>query len=253
MRLEGMTAVITGGASGFGAEGVAVFAREGARVVVGDLDLDRAEAVVAEVASSGGEAVAVRADVTVEADCRRLAETAAESFGGIDVVWANAGLGVPDLSITDTSVELFRQVMEVNALGPWLTIREALPFLNEESSALITASLGGLRGRPLMSSYQASKGAAVMLARSLAIELAPRTRVNAICPLAADTPMMQTFLANREESHDEVLGAVAAAVPMARIAKPRDVALTALFVASKESGMLTGQAFPVDGGVTARA
>lgn len=251
MRLEGLSAIITGGASGFGAGGVAAFAREGAKVVIADLDLERAEQVAAEIQGSGGEACAVLADVTSEEDCRKMAETAAERYGGIDVVWANAGLGTPEIPLADTDPGLTLKTLEVNAFGPWLTIRAALPFLNENSSAIITASLGGLKARPLFSAYQASKGAAVMLARSLAVELAPRTRVNAICPLAADTPMMDTFLANRGETHEEALRKVASVVPLQRLATPEDVAGAAVFLASRESGMVTGHALPVDGGAAA--
>ncbi len=252
-RLEGKVATITGAASGFGAAGAIRFAAEGAKVIVADLDEKAGSEVVARITAAGGEAFFLRTDVTQEDDTRRLAEVAMERYGKLDVVWANAGRAHPFLPITEIPLDLFRAVFAVNVLGPFLTIRDSIPALKAagSSSVIITASLSGLKARPNLTAYQASKGAAIMLAKSLAVELAPiGARVNAINPVAGDTPMMNTFLDGIADG-DAARKAVAAALPLGRLAQPDDVANAALFLASDESSLITATDLGVDAGARA--
>ena len=251
MRLDDKVAVITGAGSGMGAEGARMFAREGAKVVVADINDDGGLETVASVQAAGGEATYVHTDVTMEEDCRALAAAAVDRFGGIDIVWANAGIAHPFIPIEQISLDLYHKVMDVNVLGPWLTIREALPALRRADNAavVITASLSGLKARADLSVYQSSKGAAVMLAQSLAMEFAPiGIRVNSVCPVAADTPMLPEFIPNLE---DEARTAISSAIPLGRLATAADVANAALFLASQEAAMVTGLALRVDGGARA--
>ncbi len=253
-RLAGKVATITGAASGFGAAGALMFAREGARVIVADLDEDKGKGVVEAIASAGGEAIFVRTDVTDEKDTRGLAAAAVEHFGKLDIVWANAGIGHGHLPIADIPLELFHKVFDVNVLGPFLTVRDSIPALKAAGSAsvVVTASLSGVKARPNLSAYQASKGAAIMLAKSLAIELAPLgIRVNAINPVAADTPMMDTFVDGMPVSADVARARLAASLPLGRLAVPDDIAAAALFLASDESALITGTSLGVDAGALA--
>lgn len=251
MRLRDKVAVITGAGSGMGAEGARVFAREGARIVVADINDDGGSKTVASVRDAGGEAIYIHADVTIESDCRALAAAAVDRFGQLDIVWANAGIAHPFIPIEEISLDLYHRVMNVNVLGPWLTIRAALPALRKADNAavVITASLSGLKARADLSVYQSSKGAAVMLAQSLAMEFAPiGIRVNSICPVAADTPMLPEFIPNLE---DETRSAISSAIPLGRLATAADVAHAALYLASDEAAMVTGLALRVDGGARA--
>ncbi len=251
MRLRDKVAVITGAGSGMGAEGARVFAREGAKVVVADINDAGGNETVQTVHAAGGEAIYVHTDVTVESDCRALAAAAVDRFGKLDIVWANAGIAHPFIPIEKISLDLYHKVMDVNVLGPWLTIREALPALRkaDNASVVITASLSGLKARADLSVYQSSKGAAVMLAQSLAMEFAPiGIRVNSVCPVAADTPMLPEFIPDLE---DATRRAISSAIPLGRLATAADVANAALYLASEEAAMITGLALRVDGGARA--
>ncbi len=249
-RLAGKVAVITGGASGMGRAGAELFAREGASVVVADINADGAAEVAAGIVAAGGAALHVGVDVGSAEACTQMAQVAADAFGGIDIVWANAGLAQRYTPISDLTEAEFDRQMTVNAKGPWLTIRQALPLLRARGrgSCIITASLSGLKARGDLSAYQASKGAAVMLAKSLSRELAPdRIRVNAICPGFAQTPMSATFLEGTEGIFEQSL----AAVPLGRPVMPEDIAWAGLFLASDEADHITGISLPVDGGTLA--
>ncbi|HEY5477458.1 MAG TPA: SDR family oxidoreductase [Tepidiformaceae bacterium] len=250
-RLAGKVATITGAASGFGAAGAIKFAAEGAKVVVADLNEVKGKEVVEQIRASGGEAFFVRTDVTSEADTIALAAAAVDRYGKLDIVWANAGMAHGSLAIPDISIELFHKVFDVNVLGPFLTVRASIPALQEAqtSSVIITASLSGIKARPNLSAYQASKGAAIMLSRSFAIELAPiGVRVNSICPVAAETPMLPVFLEGMKVDGQHARAGLAAALPLGRLAVPEDIANGALFLASDESSLITGAELNIDAG-----
>lgn len=250
MRLKDKVVVITGAGSGMGRAGATLFASEGAKVVVADIDLAGAEQTVKEVVAAGGEAVAVRMDAGSEQDNAAVIATAVDSYGRLDVVWANAGIPQAFRSILEIQPDEFDLLMAVNARGPWLAARAALPVMREQRSGsfIITASLSGLKGRPDATAYQASKGAAVMLTRSLAREFGrDGIRVNAVCPLATETPMWGKFMEGYLDK-DEAAVEFAKAVPLNRLAYPEDIAKAALFFASDDSEFVSGVNLPVDGG-----
>lgn len=249
-RLAGKTAVITGAANGMGLAGAHLFAAAGANVVLTDLNEDRLRTAVESIESTGGTARYSVGDASSDVDNIRAVADATDNFGGLDIFWANAGIPQEFTSISDTSVEDFDRLMRINARGPWSGARAAKPALKARGggSIVITASLSGIKARADLAAYQASKGAAVMLTRSLARELAPlRIRVNAVCPLAAATQMWEQFL-GPDADIESATAAAAAAVPLGRLTEPEDVANAALFLASDESSFITGVNLPVDGG-----
>lgn len=253
MRLEGKVAVITGAASGFGRAGAVRFAAEGARVVATDLDAAGLDETLALVAKAGGEGVAAVGDVTSAADNEAAVALAVDTYGGLDVMWANAGVPQAFRPITEIDPAEFDRIQAVNARGPWLGARAALPAMRARGggSFVITASLSGLKARPDATAYQASKGAAVMLTKSLSREFAQyNVRVNSVCPLAAETPMWAKFMDNYMDL-DEATKVFSAAVPLGRLATADDIANAALFLASDESSFVTGVNLPVDGGAAA--
>ena len=251
--LENKVALITGAGSGFGKTGAVRFAEEGASVCVADINLAQAEDVAAEIAGKGGKAIAVRCDVADEQDSTDMVEACLDAFGRLDIAWANAGIAQPKQSIEDIALEDFQKVMNVNAQGVWLTLRAAAVALKKSGagSAIVTSSVSGIKGRPGLSAYHASKGAAIMIVRGLAAEWAPdNVRVNGICPIAAETPMLSQFF----ETLDDPSAAVARSksnIPLGRLATPQDVVDCALFLASDRSGMSSGSTLHIDGGVLA--
>ncbi len=249
--LQDKVIIITGGASGMGRAGARLFAEHGARVVVADLNEEQAGETAKEIAAAGGVCRGVRYDATSSAETEQLVATTIGEFGQLDVAWANAGLAAPFSTVEAYDEDLLDRLMAVNVKGPWLMAKHAAPALKESrGSLIITASLSGLKGRANHSGYQAAKGGAVMLTRALAKEFAPAgVRVNSLCPVAADTPMLPKFLdeAGGLMSREEL----AAGIPMGRLATAEDVARAALFFASDLSEFVTGVNLPVDGGTSA--
>jgi 3-oxoacyl-[acyl-carrier protein] reductase len=254
MKLNDKVAVITGGGSGMGRAGAELFAREGARVVVADRDSVAAKEVAATICSQGGEAIAVEADVSTLAGNEAIVASALQSFGGIDVFWANAGVAAPMSPVGEQSIEFFDTLMAVNAKGPWLGARVAMPHMKKRpvASFIITSSLSGFRARPNNSAYSASKGAAIQLTRALSIEFAPEVRVNTVAPVSTETPMLRTFM-QRQDDIEATIAGQRAGVPLGRLALPEDIAKAALFLACDDSEFITGITVPVDGGISARS
>ena len=251
--LTNKTALITGAASGFGRAGALAFAAQGAAVAVVDLDLSACQSVVDEITAQGGRAIALAADVTDEAAATAMVTATTEAFGGLDIVWANAGVAQPKRPIEDISLTEFQRILTVNTQGVWLTLRAAGPALRASGagSAIVTSSVSGVKGRPGLSAYHASKGGAIMIARGLAAEWAPHNvRVNTICPIAADTPMLSTFFETLGDPGDLVEKS-RANIPLGRLATPQDVVDCALYLASDMARMVTGSELHVDGGVLA--
>ena len=248
MRLEGKTAVVTGAASGIG-EAIAVgFSAEGASLVLLDLDVDGLERVAGTLE---GEVVTCAVDVTDAEGVRIAIEQAVARFGRLDVVSHSAGLDQPVSDTLDIDDRLWRRVLDVNAGGTFVTNREAIRAMLPTGGGSIvnTVSDLGYVVVPGLAAYCASKGAALQLTRALAAEYGPRIRVNALCPTMVDTPMGRRSLASRPDPED-YLAAIAAEIPMKRIAKAEDLVGAAIFLASDESSYITGIALPVDGGRT---
>lgn len=246
------TVIITGAASGMGKAGAELFAQHGANVVVADINGAGAHEVADGINADGGSARAHQYDATSSDSSRELVAFAVESFGALHGAWANAGLAAPFSTIEHYDEDLFDRLMAVNVKGPWLLAKHAIAALEATGgSFLITASLSGLKGRANHSGYQAAKGGAVMLARALAKEFAPRgVRANSVCPVAADTPMLDLFV---PEDAAELMdrAQLEAGIPMGRLATAEDVARAALFFISDLSTFVTGVNMPVDGGTAA--
>ena len=250
--LTGRAVIITGAASGMGRAGAELFARHGAHVVVADINGPGAEKVAGAIQQSGGVARAFEYDATSSQASRALVDFAVSSFGALHGAWANAGIAAPFTSIEDYDVDVFDRLFAVNVKGPWLLAKYAITALEATSgSFLITASLSGLKARANHSGYQAAKGGAVMLTRALAKEFAPRqVRVNSLCPVATDTPMLDMFF----QEDATVLtdrNQLEAGIPMGRLGTAEDIAKAALFFMSDLSEFVTGVNLPVDGGQSA--
>lgn len=248
--LESKRVVITGAAANIGRATALLFAREGARVVIGDLD-PRAEETAAAIRSAGGDAAYVETDVTSPADVERLLDGAAERFGGLDVLVNNAGR-LRTGPVADFPLEEWDAILAVNARSCFLGAKFAVPHLRAAGGGSIvnTSSQVGLHGAPGASAYSASKGAIIALTKALALELAAdRIRVNAICPGWIDTSFNDPAIEmlGGREAHADL---VRATIPLGRQGTPDEIAAGMLFLASDLSSYMTGQVLPIDGGVT---
>ena len=243
-RLDGKVAVITGGASGIGESTVRLFVAEGARVVIGDVQAERARALAAEL---GEETRAVVADVREDRDVAGLVATAVDEFGALDVMYNNAGVGMVEGEIADAPEETFDFVTAVNLKGVWLGIKHAARRMRAQGGGVIisTASVAGLGGFERQAIYAMTKAGVISLTRSAAAEGGPHgIRVNCICPGGIVTPLSAPF-PRAEEIMTERFAAVH---PLGRAGRPLDIAQAALWLASDESSLVTGQAIVVDGG-----
>jgi NAD(P)-dependent dehydrogenase (short-subunit alcohol dehydrogenase family) len=247
-RLDGKVAVITGAGGGIGREAALVFSAEGAAVCVADVDREAAD----RTASEAREAIAVEADVADAEAVRDLFRVAAERFGGIDVLYNNAGISpADDASILETEPEAWDRVLAVNARGVYLCCKHGIPYLLERGggSVINVASVVALIGSAASQiGYTASKGAVLALSRELAVEFARRgVRVNTLCPGPVETPLLMRVYGDDPEA----FARRRVHMPMGRLATPREVVNAALFLASDESSYVTGATFVVDGGLTA--
>jgi 3-oxoacyl-[acyl-carrier protein] reductase len=250
MRLSDRVAIVTGAASGIGAASALAMAREGARVLVVDLNEAGAKKTVEQIEKAGGQAAAARADVTRAADNQAVVEQAVARWGRLDVFYANAGVPQWKTDVEDVEEAVFDQIFAVNVKGVWLAAKYALPVMKRQRRGvfLITASTSAIRPRPGGQTYAASKGAVVVLTKALALETAAHgVRVVAIAPVATHTPMLPTFM-NKREVDEEGLKAYVATVPLGRLNEPTDIAATAVFLASDDAAMITGTCVEVDGG-----
>jgi 3-oxoacyl-[acyl-carrier protein] reductase len=247
-RLQGLVSVITGAGSGIGRASALAFAAEGACVVVADLNLASAQATVESIVARGGSASPFGVDVTDAAQVGAMLQHATDTFGRLDVLFNNAGLPQGFIPVEDSSDALFERIMSVNVRGVFNGCRAAIPRMKARGGGVIlnTASTAGIRPRPGLAIYNASKAAVISLTKTLALELAPyRIRVVSICPVATDTPMLATFLgADLEQARQRFV----ATIPWGRLNAPEDLARAAVFLASPEAEMITGTAFEVDGG-----
>lgn len=253
MRLKGKTAVVTGGAGGVGRATALAFAREGARVVVADLDGDGAAAVADEAmeASPDTKAIAVRVDVAVEDDVRSLFEKAEGEFGEVNVVFNNAGIfHDDDVSVLDTSEAVWDRVMSVNLKGVFFGCKHGIPaMLRAGGGSLInTSSLVALMGAAVSQcAYTASKGGVLALTREIAVEFARRgIRANALCPGPLNTELIAGLFRDEAAKQRRLVH-----IPVGRLGESSEIAEAAVFLASDESSFVTGTEFVVDGGITA--
>jgi 3-oxoacyl-[acyl-carrier protein] reductase len=243
LRLHDKVCIVTGGGSGFGAGICRRFAEEGAKIVLVDLTPSRAEPLAREIG-----AVFVEANIALDADAQRMIAIAVEHFGGLDVLVNNAGSPQPPTRITDTTEVEFDRLIAVNAKSIFFAAKHAVPVMRARGGGVIlnTISVAAIRPRPQLAAYNASKGAALVMSQSLAIELAAdKIRVNAICPGPGDTPMLATFVGGDSEADRAPF---LATVPLGRLCTPADVANAMVFLASDEASFITGAVLEVDGG-----
>jgi len=243
MRLEGKTAIVTGAGSGFGAGIARKFAAEGARVMVADIDSAAAAAVADEI---GGVAQAV--DVADAASVEAMAEAARAAFGRVDILVNNAGITHLPQPMEEVSEAEFDRVFAVNAKSVYLTARALVPGMKAAGAGAIlnVASTAGLSPRPNLNWYNASKGWMITATKTMAVELAAfGVRVNAIAPVAGETPLLKSFMG---EDTPEIRAKFLSSIPLGRFATPQDMGNAAAFLCSDEAGMITGVALEVDGG-----
>lgn len=245
MRLQGKVAIVTGGGSGFGEGIVRKFVAEGARVVIADRDGESAKRVASTL---GASALAATTDVTKEADFAAAAEAALKAFGQLDILVNNAGLGQTPQPLEAVSEELFDRITGVNMKSIFYGARAVVPHFKSKKYGVILniASTAGVSPRPNLTWYNASKGWVITATRSMAVELAPfGIRVNAINPVAGETPMLKTFMGS---DTPEIRAKFLASIPIGRFSTPEDIANATAFLCSDEASMITGVAVEVDGG-----
>ncbi|MFY9562169.1 MAG: SDR family NAD(P)-dependent oxidoreductase [Terriglobales bacterium] len=249
MLLATKVALITGGASGIGRATALLFAREGAQVVIADVNVQAGQAVVDEIENAGGRACFESVDVTRVTDCRHAVERTLREFRKIDILFNNAGV-IRRATVLDLSEEDWDRVMAVNVKSVYLLSREVIPHMQAAGGGSIinTASGWGLAGGAKAAVYCASKGAVVLLTKAMAVDHGPQNiRVNCICPGDTDTRMLRSEAQQLGEASGRFL-AEAAKRPLGRVGSPEEIAQAALYLASDASSFVTGTALVVDGG-----
>ena len=249
-RLQDKVAVITGAASGIGAATAKLFALEGAKVVIADIQGEKAAQVAQEICEAGGVAIAVTMDITDSEQVKAMFAKAIQTYGGLDILHCNAGVLIVGSVDTD-SEEHWHKTLMVNLTGTYLCAKYGIPELQQalRPAMVITASISGLMGEPDLMAYDTTKGGLVNLTRQLAVEYAKDgIRVNSVCPGWIDTPFndpVYELTPFEESSLDGV-------IPLARQGTPEEIAYAVLFLASDEASYVTGHNLVVDGGITAK-
>lgn len=252
MRLKDKVAIVTGAASGIGRETAIRFAREGARVIACDINIDQGKITQETISDDGGDAIFVQCDVSNESEVQWMVQRGVGRYGKLDVLCNNAGIGPPaDKKATELEWSVFNQILRVNVGGVFLCSKHAIPHLIENGGgaviniASIAALIGAITAQ--VTAYGTSKAAILGLTRQLAAQFAEHNvRVNAICPGPTDTPILEPFL------HDPaVKRRYAERTPLGRMGQPEDIANLCLYLASDESAYMTGSILVIDGGITA--
>src|SRR5258706_3453493 len=251
MRLKDKVCIITGGASGMGKVASQLFAKEGAKVVATDIQESAGKETVDAIKKAGGQATFIRADVSQEKDCQLMVSEAVKAFGGVDVLYNNAGIfPQDDHSVIDTAEEVWRRVLAINLQGVASSCKYAIPEMIKrgKGSIINIASFVALVGCSVpQDAYTASKGAVIALTKSLAVQFGPKQiRSNAICPGPIETPLLTKWLLSNPKERDKRL----CRIPMGRFGKPEDVVYLAMYLASDESAWTNGAALVVDGVIT---
>lgn len=251
MRLKDKVCVITGGAQGMGAVACSLFAQEGAKVVAADLVEEAGLKLTAKIKTDGGEAIFVKTDVSREEDCEALIKKAVKTYGGLDVLYNNAGIFPPDdHSVIDTPWSVWEKIFSVNLKGVVSCCKYGVPELVKRGggSVINIASFTALLGCTVpQDAYASSKGAVIALTKSMAVQFGPeKVRTNAICPGPIETPMITQWLLTNPTERNKRLPRI----PLGRFGKPEDIVYMALHLASDESAWTNGAVIVIDGGIT---
>ncbi len=252
-KLANKTAIITGGTSGMGKATAILFAAEGASVVVSGRNEARGKEVVEQIIQAGGKAIFVSGDVSTYEGNKLLVEKAQEHFGGLDIIFPNAGmLGLA--SVTNLSLDTWHQTMNINLNAVFYLMRLAIPIMQKKGKGniIVNASIAATKVFPNHAAYCASKGAVIPLVKQVALDYGPAIRANVICPGPVDTPMIWES-AQAFPEPDKAVQQAGNSVPMKRLGRPEDIAHMALYLASEESAWITGSVFTVDGGATTKS
>lgn len=250
-RLEGKSVIITGAGSGIGRAASLLFTREGAKLIA----VDKTEGVketVEQVRKAGGTAEAVIADAGVENDVKGFIAKAISAYGKLDSIWANAGIGGGLVPLAEQTPEHWQEVLRVNLIGPFLAVKHSIPHMVKQGhgSIVCTASVAGLKANASGHPYAASKAGVISLVQTTAYSLSgTNVRINAVCPGLIETGMTKPIFDNAKERGTE--GKIGQLNPLKRPGQPHELAAMGLFLASDEASYVNGQAFPVDGGLTA--
>lgn len=250
MRLNGKVVIITGGASGIGEASARLFATEGAKVVIADLNEEKNKQLTLELAGKGYEILGVNCDVSNEIEVQGLIEKTIASFGKLDILFNNAGTILPK-KLEEINVDEWDRLFSINVRSMYLTIKFAIPYLKKTRGSIINmASMTGVLGQRKNAAYSATKGAIIAMTKASAIDYAPyKVRVNAICPAGVDTPLLSKWLSQQKDpkkaridsDRSHMLGYTASTLEIARVA---------LFLASDDSSFITGEDVHVEGGAT---
>ena len=253
-QVEEKIALVTGGASGIGAACVETLAREGARIVISDIDDQRGAALAAQLTASGREAIYLSHDVTEEARWQEVVGEVERRYGRLDILVANAGIGIMTTSIVEMSLADWRRQTAVNLDGVFLSVKYGIPLMRKSGggSIIMTSSIAGLRGSATLAGYCATKGGVRLFAKAIAMECASRgdgIRVNSVHPGIIDTPIWGKLSGGRNAPIDiDEYGRRGA--PLGRVGKPQDIANGVLFLASDAASYITGTELVIDGGIT---
>lgn len=249
MRLKNKIAIITGGGSGIGKASAHLFSQEGAKVVIAQRTESSGQEVASTINSAGGEAVFVRTDVTIASDVQHLISETIRQFGTVDILFNNAGM-TKRCGIEEMEEALWDYTFALNVKSIFLATKYAVPHMKKLGGSIINnASIMGIRPRMCFSAYVSSKGAAIMLTKALALELASyNIRVNCINPAGTDTPQCRAAVEGTPVTWEEFKAGLEKSIPLGHLGQPIDSANAALFLASDESSMITGSCINVDGG-----
>lgn len=249
-RFAGRGILVTGAGSGIGRAAAQLFANEGGRVVVVDQDENEAQAIVTSIRHAGGEALAIGADVSREADCRGMVERALAAYGRLHVAFNNAGIGASGFAVADEEEVTWSRLIDVNLKGIFLAMKYEIPAMVGAGGGAIvnTASVAGLVGERGIGAYSASKHGVVGLTRTAALDyIGQGVRINAVCPGATRTRILANWFQD-----PKVESFILSRHPIGRIAEPEEIARAVLFLASDDASFVVGQALAVDGGLTAQ-
>lgn len=252
MKLDGKVALITGAGSGFGKATSILFAKEGAKVIVVDINPEAANKVADIINQNGKEAISVKADVSQSRDCEAMIKSAVEKYGKLDILHNNAGMPTLPTLVENIDEAMWDRVIAVNLKSVFLGSKFAIPVMKQAGGGIIinTSSVTGFRPRPGYGAYTTSKAAVTHFTKSLAIELAPfKIRVNSISPVISETPLgLGLMTEDMKKSMEATRKFFLSTIPLGRMVDPEDVARSALFLASDDSPMCTGMDLLVDGG-----